>query len=400
MKYDFDHVINRKKTDCAKWDAVETLFGDKDVIPMWVADMDIPVAKPITEALRKRTGHEIYGYSLPHPVTVVNAVRDRMRNKYGWEVRPEWIVFTPGIVPALYTAVRAYTHPGDDVILQGPVYYPFWNAIKESGCHVANNELKIMDGRYGIDFDDLRAKFGPRAGRPPAPSRARLMLFCSPHNPVGRVWTEDELVQVGEIVVRNGAVMVSDEVHSELLYSHSRHKPFAMLSEEFEQNSITCVSPSKAFNLAGLYASAIIIPDAKLRNRFKEAGKGIMPPVNVFGLTALEAAFKDGDEWLEQFLEYLHGNLEFLLAYFREKIPKIKVIKPEGTYLVWLDCRELGMDPVSLKTFMAKKAKVGLDEGYLFGQGGAGFARMNIACPRSTLAEALKRIEYAVNNVR
>ncbi|RMF90808.1 MAG: putative C-S lyase [Nitrospinota bacterium] len=399
MRYDFDRVLSRRNTNCEKWDDVESLFGEQDVLPMWVADMDMPVAQPITDALRKRIEHPIYGYALSRPPSVAEAVQLRMRQKYGWQVEPEWIVFTPGIVPALYAAVKAYTHPGDEVILQGPVYYRFWTAITDNGCQVANNRLQLVRGRYEIDFDDLEAKFAPKADLRASPSRVRMMLLCNPHNPVGRVWTREELLRIGEIVIRHGAIILSDEVFGELLFHQARHIPFASLSDEFAQHSIVCISPSKAFNLSGLGASAIIIPNARLRQRFLEAKQGIMPWVNVLGLVAFEAAFREGDEWLEQFLAYLHGNLAFALEYFAQNIPRIKVIPPEGTYLLWLDCRELGLDPMHLRTFLRKEAKVALDDGYLFGPSGAGFQRMNIACPRSILVEALQRIEKAVNSL-
>lgn len=387
MKYDFDRIIERHNTGSAKWDCVEAVFGTKDVLPMWVADMDFPVAAPITAALRKRTEHDIYGYSQASP-SVIEAVVNRMKRKYDWKVDPEWVVFTPGVVPALNAAVKAFTRPGDEVILQGPVYHPFWSAITANGCRVANNELKLTGGRYEIDFKDLESKS--------CSPKVKLMLLCHPHNPVGRVWSREELSRMGEIVLKNNAVMVSDEIHCELLFRGFRHVPFAAVSAEFEQNCLVCMAPSKTFNLAGLGASTIIIPNKKLRDRFCAAKYGFMPGPNIFGLVALEAAYRYGDEWLEQVLEYLEGNLEFLMKYFVEKIPDIKVIKPEGTYLVWLDCRKLGMDAASLKSFLIETAKVGLEDGTIFGAGGAGFQRMNIACPRTTLKEALKNIEQAV----
>ncbi len=397
MRYDFNRVADRSNTNCSKWSAVESIFGDKDVIPMWVADMDFPIAKPITEALRKRTEHEIYGYTQPYS-SVIEAVTDRMRLKFGWEVKPEWIVFTPGVIPALHAAIKAFTHSGDEVIIQGPVYHPFWSAITDNGCSVVNNQLKLNNGHYEIDFEDLESKFHPRIwGMRPSTSRIKMMILCNPHNPVGRVWSKSELTRMGEIVIRNDAIMVSDEIHCELLFRGFEHVPFASISEEFEQHCIVCMAPSKTFNLAGLGASSIIIPNTKLRDRFTAARTGIMPRPNIFGLVALEAAYRYGDEWLDQILEYLQGNLDFLLEYFEERIPKIKVIKPEGTYLVWLDCRKLGMDVMSLRTFMREKAKVGLDDGHIFGSSGAGFQRMNIACPRATLNEAMKRIEQAAN---
>lgn len=398
MKYDFDRVVNRRNTDCAKWDMVESLFGSRDILPMWVADMDFPIAKPITEALRKRIEHEIYGYTYPG-LSLIEAVVNRIQRKYNWKIKPEWIVFTPGVIPALHVAVRAFTHPGDDVIIQGPVYYPFWPVVTDNGCLVANNPLELIDGHYEINFEDLERKFGPKAGTVPSPSRVQMMILCSPHNPVGRVWTREELIRMGEIVIKNDAVMVSDEIHCELLFKGSKHIPFASISEEFEQHSVVCMTASKTFNLAGLAASAIIIPNTKLRNIFNTARSGILPRPDVLALKALEAAYRDGDEWLEQLLDYLQGNLEFLMEYFRKRIPKIKVIRPEGTYLVWLDCRELGMDPMSLQAFTREKAKVGLEDGDLFGPGGAGFQRINIACPRATLEEALKRIEEAIQGL-
>ena len=400
MKYDFDRLVPRKNTNCMKWDDTDAIFGTKDIIPMWVADMDLPIAKPITDAIRERTEHEIYGYPIQKPLSVIKAVIDRMQRLYGWNVSPEWVLLIPGIIPALYTTVKAFSCPGNEVILQGPVYHPFWSAIEDNGCHVSNNQLILKNSMYEIDFEDLVGKFNKRENSLHTPSRPKLMLLCSPHNPVGRVWTVEELRRTGEIVIGNGAIVVADEVHSELLFHNAKHTPFSTLSEEFEQHSITCISPSKAFNLAGLYTSAIIIPSAGLRKRFLDAKKNFVPKVNVFGLIAMEAAYRYSDEWLEQLMAYLHDNLEFLLGYFKRKIPKIAVIKPQGTYLVWLDCRRMGLSPAILQKFMIENAKVGLHEGSLFGPSGAGFARMNIACPRLLLVEALKRIEHAVNNMR
>ncbi len=399
MIYDFDRVFIRKNTGCMKWDGTKAIFGTSDIIPMWVADMDIPIAKPITDAIRERVEHGIFGYPLQNPRSVIESVIYRMEKLYRWKIRPEWIIFTPGIIPALYTSVRAFSRPGDDIILQGPVYHPFWSAIRDSGCQVTENRLLLRSDHYEIDFDDLKIKFNRRAGRPSTPSRARLLILCSPHNPVGRVWTRDELIEIGEIITKNGAIIVSDEVHSELLFPHVTHMPIATLSQEFEQNSITCISPSKTFNLAGLYASVIIIPNAKYRRQFHEARKGVVPGPNVLGLIAMEAAYRYGDEWLEQLLVYLNGNLEYLLDHFKRKIPQITVVKPEGTYLVWLDCRKLELSPEELKKRLIHKAKVGLEEGSLFGPSGAGFARMNIACPRSILREALQRLETAFNRI-
>lgn len=391
MKYDFDRVIDRRNTGGAKWDALKEVFGTADVIPMWVADMDFAIAKPITEALRKRTEHEVYGYTQPMP-SVSEAVVERLQRKYGWKVEPEWLVFTPGVVPAIFAAVKAFTKPGDSVVIQGPVYHPFWSAVTANGCCVADNELKLKKGRYEIDFEDLEAKFA--CEKPPV-----MMILCHPHNPVGRVWTEKELRRMGEIVNKNNALMVSDEIHCELMFKGYRHVPYASLSAEFAQNSITCLAPSKTFNLAGLSASVIIVPDKTLRDCLCTAKMGFVPGVNAFGLAALEAAYRFGDEWLGQLLEYLQGNLDYLVKFFEEKLPEVKVIKPEGTYLVWLDFRKLGLTQKKLNELLVGKAKVGLEDGIIFGPEGKGFQRMNIACPRAVLREALERIDGAIRQV-
>lgn len=397
MKYDFDRMIERSNTDSSKWN-VKTVFGSDDIIPMWVADMDFPIARPITEAIRKRADHEVYGYGYARP-SLMEAIVNRMYKKYRWKIEPEWIVFTPGVVPALNAAIRAFTHFGDEVIIQDPVYHPFWAAIEQSGCCVASNPLRLTDGRYEFDLKDLEQKFAPMQAMRRGPSRAKMMVLCNPHNPIGRVWTREELTSVGKIIFAHDAIMVSDEVHCELLYRGIKHVPFAGISREFEQNCVVCQAGSKTFNLAGLAASTIIIPNVKLRNVFTAARAGILPQPDVFGLVALEAAYRDGDEWLEQVLEYLQGNLDFMMAYVRDHIPRLGIIKPEGTYLVWLDCRRLGMDNLGLRSFFREKAKVGLDDGYIFGPSGAGFERVNIACARSTLEGALKRIERAVNSL-
>lgn len=397
MKYDFDQVHSRRNTNCAKWDGLEALFGSDDVIPMWVADMDFPTAKPIVEALKKRTEHEFYGYTHPGP-SLIEAVVNRMQQKFSWKIQPEWVVFTPGVIPALNIAIRALSHPGDEIILQEPVYYPFFSTVRNNGCQISTNKLKLISGRYEMDFIDLENKFHSKTGMHNTSSRIKGIILCNPHNPIGRLWSKEELVQLGDIIVGHGAIVISDEIHCEILFKGHIHTPFASISEEFEQSSIVCMAPSKTFNLAGLAASSIIIPNKKLRDSFNEAKAGIPGP-NLFGFIAMEAAYRYGDEWLEQLLDYLQCNLEFTLAYFAEKIPKIRVIQPQGTYLLWLDCRELGMDDMTLKDFMRREARVGLDDGFLFGAGGSGFQRMNIACPRTILKEALNRIEIAVNSL-
>jgi len=286
--------------------------------------------------------------------------------------------------------IRTFTHPGDKVILQTPVYHPFYDAVRLNGCQVVANPLKFENGHYIMDFDDLETKFD---------SRVKLLILCSPHNPVGRVWTKEELTRLGEICLKHGVIVISDEIHEDLVYKEYMHIPFASISKEFAEHSITCTAPSKTFNLAGLQTSNILIPNPKLRTDFQNTleSNAITSP-NLFGIVALQTAYEEGEEWLDQLLDYLHGNLDFLMEYVEKNIPQIKVIKPEGTYLVWLDFRPLGMDPLSLENFLLEKAKVAFDDGYIFGPGGEGFERINIACPRSLLKEGLDRVSKAINS--
>jgi cysteine-S-conjugate beta-lyase len=398
MKYDFNKVIDRRNTDSLKWNCFPQVFEQDDILPMWVADMDFPVAKPIVDAIQKRAAHAFYGYNQPGP-SLVEAVVERTLRKFNWKIKPEWIVFTPGVIPALNAAVKAFTCPGDEVILQGPVYYPFWSAVALNGCQAVNNGLILVDGHYVMDYSDLERKFAPHIGMQPGSNRVKTLIFCNPHNPVGRVWTKEEITRMGEIVIGHGGMVISDEIHCELLFKGFKHICFAAISREFEQNCMVCMAPSKTFNLAGLQCSSVIIPNDKLRQRFANARAGIQLRPNIFGITAMEAAYRYGDEWLDQVHDYLQANLEYLMDYFVKNIKKVGVIKPEGTYLVWLDCRALGMDNMTLREFMREKAKVGVDDGFLFGPGGEGFARINIACPRTILEEGLQRIAAAVKTL-
>lgn len=389
MKYNFDEVIERKSTHASKWAAVESLFGSPDVLPLWVADMDFRVAQPIVDAIKKRADHPIYGYTMT--ANVLKSVTDRLYRKYGWEVKPEWVMITPGVMPAVNAAVKAFAGPSKTVVVQSPAYPPFWSATSNNHCTPAVNMLCKKGNRYEVDFEGLERKFQE--------SGAKAMILCNPHNPVGRVWTRDELTKMGETVLRHGATMIVDEIHCELMLNGHTHVPFASVSPEFQNASVTCYSPSKTFNIAGTHCSVAIVPNERLREEFNSARAGIMGTPDLFAVYAMEAAFKYGDEWLEQLLEYLEGNLAYLRRTFAERIPRIKPNNPEGTYLVWLDCRDLGMDPKALRSFFNEKAKVGLNDGVTFGPGGEGFARLNIACPRSILEEGLRRIEEAVNSL-
>ena len=399
MKNPFDRKINRKQSGSLKWDDAPEIFGNSDVLPLWVADMDFEIAKPITEAIIKRTEHAVYGYSVEAD-SLKQAVVDRISSKFNWHIEKDWLVFSTGIVHALHMIVMAFTKPGDGVVLQPPVYYPFFSAITNNGCNVIENPLVNRNGEYQMDIGGLSAAFRPdHSGLRPKPSRARLMLMCSPHNPVGRVWRKEELQDAARIVINNNALIVSDEIHAELLFKGNAHTPTALLGEEIAQSTITCFSPSKTFNLAGLKSSVLIIPNPRVRAVFKERTTGFLSTPGILALTAMEAAFRHGDSWLQALMTYLDQNLRFLQSFIKTRIPKVKVVPPEGTYLVWLDFRALGLSGHDLRDFLRREAKVGFDDGFLFGTGGEGYQRINIACPRTTLEEALNRIEKAVNKV-
>jgi cystathionine beta-lyase len=395
----FDRVVNRMQSDSAQWDGAPAIFGTSDILPMWVADMDFEVAAPITEAIVKRAGHGVYGYTFEGD-SLKQAVIDRLRTKFGWHVDRSWLVFSTGIVHALHMIIRAFTSPGDGVILQPPVYYPFFSAIRNNGCKVIENPLIERNATYGIDFAGLERAFKPDdSGLRPEPSRARLMLLCSPHNPVGRVWTREELERTARIVIDHDAVLVSDEIHAELLFCGHTHTATATLGEDIARRTITCFSPSKTFNLAGLKASVLIIPDPRIRAVFKERTAGFLSTPNVYGLTAMEAAFKHGDPWLRELRTYLEGNRSLLVEFCRTRLEPITVCPPQGTYLAWLDCRRLKLSDRELRAFMRRTAKVGLDDGYVFGSGGSGFQRLNFACPLSKLERALEQIESALKTL-
>lgn len=387
MKYDFDQVINRVNTACEKWDDLQNRFGVSDAIPMWVADMDFKSPPPVIEALSQRVEHGIYGYTY-RPDSYSEAIVDWLKRRHHWSIDRKWIAHSPGVLAALSVIINSFSQHGDNVMIQTPVYHPFSRIIKSLGREVVNNPLKLENGRYTMDFANLEAKID---------STVKILVLCNPHNPVGRVWTQEELTMLGQICIKNNILVVSDEIHCDLVYKGHKHVPFASISEEFADHSITCIAPSKTFNVAGLQTSCIIIPDEKLRDIFNQSINSLnIGSPNMFGIIAAESAYRYGEEWLEQVIDYLQGNLDFLVRYFQENIPQIKVIQSESTYLVWLDCRELGLAADKIDTFMLKKARVAMNEGYIFGEDGIGFMRMNIACPRSILARSLRQIEEAV----
>ncbi|KAB2333336.1 pyridoxal phosphate-dependent aminotransferase [Cytobacillus depressus] len=387
MIYNFDKEINRYNSASAKWDETENLFGEKELLPMWVADMDFKSPEPVIEAIKQKAEHGVFGYTT-RPDSFYEAIIQWMKERHSWNIQKEWICFSLGVVPALSYIVQAYTNPGDKIVIQPPVYYPFTNVIVENGRQIVHNQLKFENGQYKMDFEDLRNKLD---------EDVKMLILCNPHNPSGRVWTEDELVELGNICIENNILIVSDEIHGDLVFKGKTHIPFAAISEEFAMNSIVCTAPSKTFNLAGLQTSNIIIPNPHIRDKFTALmNKLALRHTNTFGIVATESAYRYGEEWLEQALDYMQKNVEFLTEYIEKNIEGVKVIKPEASYLVWLDCRELGFDKEELQQFMLKEAKVAFNQGYTYGPGGEGFIRVNIGCPRSIVHEGLERLHKAI----
>jgi len=382
MKYDFDLVIDRGNSYSIKH---EPSWRGKpgDVLPLWVADMDFTTPPCVQEALIRRVQHGIFGYSEPD-AAYFNAVQKWFEDRFGWTVRRDWLTITPGVVNALYLAIRALTKPGDGIVIQQPVYYPFETGIRKTGRLLLVNELVYSDGRYSIDFQDFEEKI----------KQATMFIMCNPHNPVGRVWKRDELIRMGEICLRHGVIVIADEIHGDFVFPGHHHLVFAALHDDFANITVTCTSPSKTFNLAGLLHANIFISSKELRDKFKEeyAGCGLSQP-GIMGLAACKAAYEDGAEWLEQLLEYLAQNMSFLKTYLSRHIPGIKLVEPEGTYLAWLDCTELGIPAQKLDETLTHRGKLWLSPGYSFGKGGKGFERMNAACPRSVLHNALERLK-------
>jgi cysteine-S-conjugate beta-lyase len=387
VKYDFDKIIDRTGTESMKWAHPRRDLGVPDAIPMWVADMDFESPPAVVEALKRRVEHGVFGYP-ETPPSFFEAAAGWLRRRHGWAVEPGWLSMTPGIVPALNYIVRAFTRPGDPVIVQPPVYHPFYYAIDNNGRRVVRNPLRFDGRRYTMDLDDLRTKID-------APGR--MLILCSPHNPVGRVWTRPELEALGRIAVERDLIVVADEIHHDLVYRGRRHQVFAALAPELAQQTMTCIAPSKTFNTAGLSTAAVVAPNPDLHKRFEdEAERSGFDLGNALGIVAFEAAYRHGEDWLEELLPYLEANVDLIETFLAARLPQIKFVRPEGTYLALLDCRGLGIEPDALNDFFLKKAGVYFSDGKIFGDEAAGFVRINFGCPRSVLREALERVERAV----
>lgn len=387
MKYDFDEIIPRRHTNSYKWDSAT----DEDVLPLWVADMDFRTAPPVVEALQKRVEHGIFGYTKV-PSAYYEAITNWFARRHGWQIDKDWIIYTSGVVPALSAIIKALTKPGDRVLVQTPVYNCFFSSIRNNNCEVVDNPLIYTNRTYHIDFTNLE--------RLTADPNIKLMLLCNPHNPAGRVWTREELTRLGEICLRNNVIVVADEIHCELVYPGHTYTPFASISKTFLMNSVTCTSPSKAFNLAGLQIANIISADEEVRMRIDKAiNINEVCDVNPFGVEALMAAYNNGEEWLEELKHYLAENYSYLKEYFNEHLPQFPVTTLEGTYLVWVNCSVLQQRSKDIVETLLKEEKLWVNEGSMYGEAGKSFIRINIACSREVLTDGLNRLMNGLKRI-
>ena len=390
--YDFNTVIDRRNTNSLKFDFAAERGRPADALPLWVADMDFRAPQPVLDALHRAVEHGIFGYS-DVKSDYYDAVSKWFSQRFSWQTQPEWLVKTPGVVYALAMAVRALTQPGDAVLIQPPVYYPFFSVIRDNDRLVVENELVYRNGRYSIDVEDFERKI--------VEHQVKLFILCSPHNPVGRVWTTEELQQIGAICKKHNVYVVSDEIHCDFAFAEHHHHIFLTVNPELAEQTIICTAPSKTFNIAGLQVSNIWIPSAKIRTAFlKEIDRSGYSQLNTLGLVACQAAYESGAEWLEQCRAYLRENLDYLRSFLSEHIPQISLVEPDGTYFAWLDCSGLGLSQKQLDDLIVNKAKLWLDAGHIFGGNAGQFQRVVLACPRATLKQALHQLHTAVKAER
>lgn len=390
MNSRFDEIIDRTGTHSVKWEQMESLFGHADLLPMWVADMDFASPPEVVQALQRRAAHGIYGYTF-RPEAYTEAIVNWQKQRHSWEVDPEWLCGSPGVVTALSLLVDLLTEPGDRIMLQVPVYSPFYDIVRFNGRETVRNPLRLVEGRYEMDLEQMERQI--------VAERVRMLLLCNPHNPVGRVWTRKELEALGEICMRHGVIVLSDEIHGDIVYSGHRHIPFASISEELAQQSIVCTAPSKTFNIAGLQTSSIFIANSEWRHAFKRRLQTLaLSMENCFAEAAVEACYTYGGTWLDELIIYLEENVNTLVRFVTEQLPEVNICRPEGTYLVWMDARNVLSDPTEMKELMFRDARVAFSEGSGFGAEGAGFLRVNIGCPRSMMMEGLERFARAVRS--
>jgi len=381
-KYNFDEPVEREGTNSLKYDARGRVFGKEDVLPLWVADMDFKTPDFVVEALKQRLNHEILGYTL-RPDSYYQAIINWMKQRHNWDIQRSWISFSPGVVAGLTLAIEAFSKRGEEVVVQSPVYYPFFDSVKGTGRVMIDNPLKLVDGRYTFDLDDLESKIT---------DKTRMLLLCNPQNPGGMVWTKEELVALTDVCLAHNILIVSDEIHSDLVFDGYTHTPLPTISEEVANSCAVCMAPSKTFNTAGLTTSFLIIPNRRLAARYERVLN--VPHLhmgNIFGTIALEAAFTKGEEWRRQLITYIEGNFNFMVDYFNEHLPEAKPMKMEATYLAWIDFSGCGLNDDELNQSLLE-AGVGLNKGVQFGKNGSGYMRINLGCPRPMLEEALLRI--------
>ena len=391
MKYDFDAVNDRRNTNSIKYDFFSENGVPSDALPLWIADMDFRVPDCLIEKLKQRLDHGIFGYTDPKPEYFGTVCR-WFETRHNWRTKPEGWVTTCTVVFAICSLLRAVTKPSDAVIICQPVYYPFADSILNNGRRLVVSGLKNDNGRYTVDFSDFEQKI--------VKNKVKAFILCNPHNPVGRVWTKDELVRMGEICLKHGVFVISDEIHSDFVFGNNRHIGFAAADDRFKDFCAVCTAPTKTFNIAGLHISNIYVENDAVREKFKKelAAQGFIQP-NLTGLLACQTVYGYGAEWLDGLLEYLEENIGFAENYVKENLPRLKLVRPEGTYLLWLDCRGLGFDDKKLSDFMRNEAKLWLDDGYIFGEGGGGFERINVACPRSVVKNAMERLKAAISRI-
>lgn len=390
---DFDKLQDRNQSSSEKWSKEDWFehFGRDDLLPFWVADMEFKAPSVVNDSLTKRAKNGIFGYE-HKPDRLNNSIINWYANRHQWQINPSDLCFSHSVMNAIAILINQHTEKGDGVIIQAPVFFEFRLAIMENKRKVIRNPLKQVDGHYQMDFTDLEEK----AINP----RTKMLILCNPHNPVGRVWTRKELERVAEICKKHQVLVIADEIHADIVYSGHQYIPFASLSEEVAQQSFSCLSPAKTFNIASVTEAIVVISNESYRERYEAfIHRYLLNKANTFTVTAMETAYEQGGEWLDELLIYLQGNLNYLDDYLKEHIPKVKLVKTEGTFLAWLDFRELGLEAKPLEAFIAQEARIAINPGYWFGRQGAGFARMTIACPQSMLKEGLSRLETAINGL-
>ncbi|HHY81461.1 MAG TPA: pyridoxal phosphate-dependent aminotransferase [Clostridiales bacterium] len=390
--YNFDEIIERHGTNSIKYDLAAKKGMPEDILPFWVADMDFKSPPEVLKALSQRVNHGIFGYSDTIDESYFNALYNWYSERFDWQIRPEWVIKSPGVVFSICTAIRALTKPGDAVMIQQPVYYPFENSVKDNDRRIIVNQLLYSDGRYEMNFDEFERLI--------VEENVKLFILCNPHNPVGRVWTSEELIHAGDICVRHGVYVISDEIHQDFIYPGYRHTVFAGLKPEYSDISITCTAPSKTFNLPGLQISNVFISNAKIRRLYTEELRrtGYSQP-NLMGMLACQAAYEKGAQWLDKLIAYLADNLALIRELLDDELPSISLVEPEGTYLVWLDFSRYGLPDRELEQLLIHKAKIWLSPGPAFGAGGQGFQRFNIACPRAVLQQGLNRLKESFKDI-